>query len=278
MRRSNARSARPPTAASSSRARTRSSTQTSRPASTSSSSGPDLTTDSRSANFVFAADGVEAGGLYECALDGGEFSPCLPPKAYNGLPLGEHIFQVRVYEGENAAVSSPIATWEWTVVPSSAELNTQITYGPPDVTGGLDPEAGGEAAVAFMFVANQNGATFECAIDGEAFSECESPSLYSGLALGQHIFRVRAVILDPNEIVVAVDPTPARHYFTIVEAPETFIDVGPEGEFNGKTADFAFSSSVSGATYECALDGGPFEACENPYELTGLSDGEHLLE
>src|ERR687896_535320 len=125
------------------------------------SAGPDLTTDSRWANFVFAADGVDATGLlYECALDEGEFSPCLPPKAYNGLPLGEHIF------------------------------------------------------------------------------------------------RVRAVILDPNGLVANVDPTPARHYFTIVEAPETFIDIGPEAEVNGSTANFVFSSSVQGATFECALDFG----------------------
>ena len=222
--------------------------------------GPDLTTDSRSARFEFAAEGMVPNGLYECSLDGGEFSPCLSPKAYNGLPLGPHEFQVRVFEGEEAAVDSPVATWEWSVI-SSVGLDTQITYGPPAVTGGIDPEAGGDATVAFAFVANENGATFECAIDGEAFSECESPSQYSGLALGPHIFRVRSVFIDPNDLVVNVDPTPARWYFTIVEAPETFIDIGPEGELNGKTANFVFSSNVSGATFECALDLGQFAAC-----------------
>ena len=134
----------------------------------------------------------------------------------------------------------------------------------PTVTGGIDPEAGGDATVWFAFTANDPRATFECAVDGETFSACENPYLASGLALGQHIFRVRAVLVDPNDQTVNVDPTPARWYFTVVEAPDTFIDIGPEAEINGTTARFVFSSTVSGSTFECALEPRPVRPVRQP--------------
>ena len=237
-------------------------------------SGPDLTTSDRSARFQFSAPGNV---VFMCSLDGAQASPCLPGHAYNGLPLGPHVFEVSVLENEFTLEEPPISTWEWTVIDTTG-LDTTIIEGPPAVTAGIDPEAGGEATVWFSFTANDPRATFECAVDGEAFDTCENPHLAEGLMLGQHIFRVRAVLLDPNDQTVNVDPTPANWYFTTVEAPDTFIDIGPEGELNGKDAHFAFSSTVSGSTFECALDLGPFAPCDNPYDFTVATDGEHILE
>ena len=238
-------------------------------------SGPDVTTSDRTAEFGFSAEGRDV--VFMCALDGGQPSPCLSPKAYNGLPLGPHTFEVSVLENEFTLEEPPVSTWEWTVIDTTG-LDTEITHGPPDMTAGVDPEAGGEAEVPFAFIANDTRATFECALDGEAFSECENPYFASGLILGRHMFRVRAVILDPSGQTMNVDPTPARWVFTVVEAPETTIDIGPEGELNGGTARFVFSSTVDNSTFECALDLGPFAPCDSPYELTGLTDGEHILE
>ena len=239
-------------------------------------SGPDLTTTDRSARFQFSADGREL--TYMCALDGGEPSPCMPGKAYNGLPLGPHDFEVSVLVNEEFALEEPrVSTWEWTVIDTTG-LDTTITEGPAAETAGVNPEAGGDATVPFVFHANDSRATFECAIDGEAFEECENPYIAEGLALGDHFFRVRAVLIDPNDNTVNVDPTPANWRFTTVEAPETTIDIGPEGEMVFGTARFVFSSTVSGSTFECALDLGPFEPCANPLTLTGMTDGEHILE
>ena len=126
--------------------------------------------------------------------------------------------------------------------------------------------------MAFMFSSNDPQATFECAIDGEAFSSCESPAQYSSLALGDHIFRVRAVDLALN-----VDPTPASYLFTVAAMPETFIDSGPEAELNGSVANFTFSSDQTDATFECSLDLGPYAACSANHQITALADGEHTL-
>ncbi len=60
-------------------------------------------------------------------------------------------------------------------------------------------------------------------------------------------------------------------------APETAIDAGPSGTTNETTASFAFSATEPGATFECALDGGPFTACASPTDYSGLGDGEHTF-
>ena len=86
---------------------------------------------------------------------------------------------------------APVSTWEWTVIDTTG-LDTTITHGPPDVTAGIDPEAGGDATVAFAFASNDPRATFECAIDGEPFERvrparssprtCRSATTSSGSA------------------------------------------------------------------------------------------------
>ena len=238
-------------------------------------SGPDLTTNHRTARFTWSADGENL--LFECALDTGNYHPCMSGKAYNGLPLGPHVFQVRVIVGVDAVADAPESTWEWSVTDTTG-LDTVITFGPPDVTGGIDPEAGGEASVPFAFMANDPRALFECAVDGGIWEECQSPFMADGLFIGEHLFRVRAILIDPNDGLVNADPTPARWEFTVVEAPDTFIDVGPEAEIVSGPARFIFSSTVAGSTYECAIDLGVFFVCPNPFEVSGLPDGEHTLE
>jgi large repetitive protein len=45
---------------------------------------------------------------------------------------------------------------------------------------------------AFSFADTQSGVTFQCSLDGAAYSACSSPKSYSGLAAGSHTFAVRA--------------------------------------------------------------------------------------
>ena len=81
----------------------------------------------RTAEFVFAAEGSDL--RYECSFDGGEFSLCLSPKTYNGVPLGPHDFAVQVYVDEELGTDAPVTTWEWTVVDNVAP-ETTIVFGP----------------------------------------------------------------------------------------------------------------------------------------------------
>lgn len=61
-------------------------------------------------------------------------------------------------------------------------------------------------------------------------------------------------------------------------APDTFIDSGPEGTVVSRDASFSFSSSQTGSTFECRLDGAPYSACTSPTSYSQLATGEHTFE
>ena len=161
-------------------------------------SGPNVTTESRTARFDFSAEGREI--RYECSLDGSEFSLCVSPKIYNGVPIGPHEFAVRVLVPDEAAEAQE-TLYEWTVIEANPP-ETNIVFGPPDPSYDTDPDSGGSIAT-FAFESDEAPVTFECALDSAPFTECPDPSVYTGLPPGQHILRVRAVDLALNVDAVA---------------------------------------------------------------------------
>jgi hypothetical protein len=60
--------------------------------------------------------------------------------------------------------------------------------------------------------------------------------------------------------------------------PETTIDSGPSGTVTSTTADFAFSSSESGSSFECRLDAGAWASCTSPKSYTSLAVGDHTFD
>ena len=61
-------------------------------------SGPSGIVGSSSARFEFALVGANPPpGRFECALDGGSFTPCTSPVELSGLAEGEHVFAVRYH-------------------------------------------------------------------------------------------------------------------------------------------------------------------------------------
>jgi CSLREA domain-containing protein len=57
--------------------------------------------------------------------------------------------------------------------------------------------------------------------------------------------------------------------------PDTAITGGPSGPTNDSTPTFGFSSTESGSTFECSVDGGAFAACGSPHTTAPLGDGAH---
>jgi hypothetical protein len=92
----------------------------------------------------------------------------------------------------------------------SAAPDTAITAKPAASTG--------ETTATFSFTSPDDAhATFECSLDGAAFSACVSPKSYTNLAFGPHTFEVRAKDTDGN-----LDASPASYSWVIVG---TFSDV-----------------------------------------------------
>jgi hypothetical protein len=60
--------------------------------------------------------------------------------------------------------------------------------------------------------------------------------------------------------------------------PDTMITSGPSGVVNTSEATFTFSSTESGSTFACKVDGGAFVACTSPKTYLGFADGSHTFQ
>ena len=81
----------------------------------------------------------------------------------------------------------------------------------PETSGTAGPTGTSTSTTAsFTFGANEAGSTFQCSLDGAAFTPCTSPSSVSALAVGPHTYDVRATDAAGN-----TDPTPYRWSWTV---------------------------------------------------------------
>jgi len=150
---------------------------------------------------------------------------------------------------------------------------TTIDSGPPPTTT--------STSATFTFSSNEANSTFKCSLDGARFTNCTSPRSYSGLALDQHTFQVRATdAAHPSN----TDPSPATWTWTVgsgppdTTPPETTINSGPPSTTTSTSATFTFSSNEAGSTFQCALDGAAFAACTSPTTYNGLATGQHTFQ
>jgi hypothetical protein len=82
---------------------------------------------------------------------------------------------------------------------------------PPDTTIDSGPSGTGNGANAtFSFSATEANSTFQCSLDGAAYSGCTSPQQYTNLASGSHTFNVRATDPAGN-----TDPSPATRNWSV---------------------------------------------------------------
>lgn len=168
-------------------------------------SGPNGLTNDRTPSFAFSSD--EAGS-FECKVDSGAFAACSSPFTAASLADGDHTFSVRATDA--AGNVSNVASRSFTV-DATAPVVT-ITKAPAPATG--------ETSATVEFSSSENGAGFECALDGGAFSACTSPHTMSGLSVGAHTVEVRATDEAGNQSTAVasafeikekvVEPGPAK--------------------------------------------------------------------
>ena len=239
----------------------------SQPVLTVDATAPETTIDSHPSNpspldtasFAFSGDDGAGSGVasFECNLDGAGFAPC--PTAYGGLADGSHTFQVRAIDMLGHTDASP-ASFSWII--DTVNPVVTIGSGPPILTN--------QTTASFTFSSSKPDSTYECKLDGASFTQCSSPSLYTGLDDGSHVFTVRAT---------AVTTGPSTIYGWTVDTvpPETTIASGPPSTNSSASATFAFTSSEVGSTFACSLDAGGVTPCVSPTTYSGLGDGAHTF-
>jgi hypothetical protein len=232
-----------------------------------------------SAAFTFHAS--EQTLRFECSLmTGGQpdaFSTCASGKTYSGLADGTYSFKLRATDRAGNVQATPTA-FEWRVdnaVADTTPPDTTIVAKPPD------PSTSSNAA--FGYSSNEPGSSFECSLDSAPFAACPAGGIaYAGLANGAHTFQVRAI--DPSH---NVDATPAGYTFSVqvepippperIEPPQTVLSSKPAKRTSDSTPTFRFRADKPGASFQCALDRGPFKACRSPFTTKRLKPGRHTF-
>jgi hypothetical protein len=178
---------------------------------------------------------------------------------------GPDSFTYRANDGQK---NSNVATVTITVNTTSDTTppDTTITSAPPALTN--------STSASFSFTSTETGSTFGCSLDGARFSACTSPVSYSRLKNGSHTFQVRATDAAEN-----TDATPASFAWVVdTAAPNTTITARPGEVTNSGTASFSFTSTESGSTFACSLDGSAFTGCTSPANYSGLAAGSHTFQ
>ena len=219
---------------------------------------PATASSSTSATFTFTAT---MASTFQCRLDGASPSSCTSPVTYSSLAQGGHTFEVRATDLAGNPDPTP-ASFSWTV--DSVVPDTTIVSTPPSLSN--------SGSLSFTFSSNEAGATFQCSLDGAAFTTCTSPRTYTNLLDGLHAFQVRARDAAGN-----MDPTPASYSWTVDRtAPIASItSLGPPTPTNLTTASFTFTSNDPAASFQCRLDGAAFASCVSPVNYSGLANGTH---
>jgi CSLREA domain-containing protein len=223
-------------------------------------SAPEAETQHPDATFAFSS---AADNTFECRLDDGQYEACGSPKQYTALAVGTHTFTVRAADGDGNVDPTPVShTWRITEPTETAPPETTLAQKPPAVT---------DATTATFELASDELGTYECNLDGAGWQACDAVSQYADLAPGEHTFAGRATDQAGN-----TDPTPVEWTWRIGSAPDTTIDGAPENS-ERTSAELTFSSTATGATFQCRLDGAPWSACASPEQYADLTVGDHTF-
>jgi hypothetical protein len=187
-------------------------------------------------------------------------------RALISVPDGSHMYTARATDaaGNVSAVSNAR-----TVIVDTTAPNTDILAGPSGSTA--------STTAIFSFSADDPAATFECSLDGAAFSSCTSPKTYTGLGEGAHAFDVRATDQAGN-----TDPTPAIRSWTVdLTAPAAPAITSPPDGTTNNTGSFTVSGTVEAGSVVEIFDGvtskGTVSATGGTWSkaFTGVADGSH---
>ncbi len=208
-------------------------------------SGPKNPTNSTSATFTFSANET---ATFTCKIDSGTAAACTSPATFTVTGDGSHTFTVTATDTAGN-VGTP-ATFTWTL--DTTPPTVTITSGPKNPTN--------QTTDTFTFTVSDG--TVTCSVDGGTQFACSSPATVSGLADGSHTFNVQSTDTAGNV---------GSASFTWVQnttPPALSLDDTPPANWPVDYYDMKFSSTTTGVTFQCSLNGAAFAACSSPDTVT----------
>jgi Ca2+-binding RTX toxin-like protein len=157
--------------------------------------------------------------------------------------------------------------------PPSSNCETVNKPPPPAPTiDGHPPELSAVGSATFSFSDTESGVSFVCSIDSTTVSQsCSTGHDFGPLADGPHTFRVAVEDADNNL------SAPATYTWTIdTTPPDTAITSTPPDP-RASNATFTFTSSETGSSFSCSLDGAAFAPCASPVTYSGLANRSHTF-
>jgi hypothetical protein len=150
-------------------------------------------TTATSATFTFSD--TQTPITFVCSIDSLPFAACASPAVYSALGGGPHAFQVKAKDAAGNLSNAAVYNWMVNSVGPPAPV---ITSAPSYLTGA--------DTATFSFTDTQAGVTYQCSLDGAAFTACTSGVSYSGLAfpptvyiqVAHHSFAVKAMDASNN--------------------------------------------------------------------------------
>jgi hypothetical protein len=197
---------------------------------------------------------------FECSLDGGAYEPCSATPTYEDLAAGSHTITVLAFNG--LGQQSLPGSLAWTVI-----VDTTPPDAPTITSAPADP---GTEATPSVEWTGEPGGSFECALDGGAWTPCASPLALGPLTDGLHTWSVRQTDDAAN---VGAASTITWTLDTTAPAAPT-LETAPAGSTTATSATFAWTGEPGGS-FECALDGGSWSPCTSPHTATGFALGAH---
>jgi hypothetical protein len=216
-------------------------------------------TNATAVQFTFSSN--KAWSTFNCSLDGAGTPGCGSPLSYSSLANGSHTFSVTATDGLGG--TSQPATFSWTI-----DTTPPVT----SITSTSQPNNGQE--IAFTLASSKPNSTFKCSLDGASPTACPANPSYSNLSGGSHSFVAHAVDALGNE-----DQNGQGEQFSVqIPLTTTIVSTSPNtSPTNQTTATFSFTSNISGATFQCSLDGAAATPCTSPINYSGLVSATHTF-
>ena len=140
--------------------------------------GPVPSSTSTDATINFTVSDLTA--TVACSLDGATAALCANPWSGTNLPVGSHTVTIAATN----SVGTGTATYTWSVT-TAPTLPTAVvlTQTPPTVT---------STKAAMFSWSTDPGLTYECSLDGAAFTSCVTAVTYTKLKPAIHTFRIHS--------------------------------------------------------------------------------------